>query len=134
MSRAKMAPTESPWDKVVYQYTRKQSLADGFQVDVTSVAQEAGLRFPVFMTRSVYDTYVKVPPGVQCQDESGRLWDILWMLRCQIGKSQGDRLIFSLWVRNDNRGAKPVTLKAQCGARDIDDPSPAITIMLTTED
>ena len=41
-----------------------------------------------------------------------------------------------LHVRNNNRQGIPklVTLIAQCGPRDIDDPSPAITIMLPGED
>ena len=35
---------DSPqWD-VVYQYTRSQAIADGFQIEVTKTAQEAGNR------------------------------------------------------------------------------------------
>ena len=34
------------------------------------------------MTRPVWGQYVEVPEGVSCQDEAGRLWDILWMFRC----------------------------------------------------
>ena len=69
--------TDSPqWD-VVYQYTRPQAIADGFQIEVTKTAQEAGIRFPVFITHGVYEQCVAVPPGVTGQDESGRLWDIM---------------------------------------------------------
>ena len=48
---------------------------------MTKTAQEAGIRFPVFLTRAVFDTYVAVPPDVTGQDEAGRLWDVVWMLR-----------------------------------------------------
>ena len=66
---------------VVYSYTRAQAVADGVQVEVSKVAVEAGIRFPVFLTRTVYDAFVTVPEGVTAQDEAGRLWDIVWMLR-----------------------------------------------------
>lgn len=122
--------------KVVYAYTRKDALADGFQVDVSATAREAGFKFPVFMNRTVWDAYVRVPEGVQAQDESGRLWDILWMLRVAALQTSGPELMFRLHVRNDNRDRTPplVKLKALCGPLDIDDPQPAITIVLCHED
>jgi hypothetical protein len=126
----------SPFGEVIYAYTRTQALADGFQVDVSKTAQEAGIRFPVFITRTAFDAYVTVPPNVSGQDEAGRLWDVVWMLKFAIRKAaQGQsRLPFALYVRNDNRAAKLVKLVAMCGALDIDDPQPAITIMLPDED
>ena len=42
-----------PFGPVIYAYSRAQAIADGFQVDVTNIAQEAGIRFPVFLTRAV---------------------------------------------------------------------------------
>ena len=121
---------------VIYSYTRAQAVADGVQVEVTTTAQEAGIKFPVFLTRTVFDAYVAVPDGVTGQDEAGRLWDVCWMLRFAILRSHGhtDRLPVALYVRNDNRAAKLVKLIASCGALDIDDPQPAITVMLPDED
>ena len=66
-----------PFGRVVYAYTRSQAVADGFQVEVTKTAQEAGIRFPVFITRTAFDAYVTLPPDVVGQDEAGRLWDII---------------------------------------------------------
>ena len=127
---------ESPFGEVIYAYTRKQALADGFQVDVSTVAKEAGIRFPVFITRTAVDAYVTVPPNVSGQDEAGRLWDVVWMLRFAIRKAaQGhSRLPFALYVRNDNRAPRLVKLVAMCGALDMDDPQPAITVMMPDED
>ena len=121
---------------VIYSYTRKQAVADGVQVDVTKTAQEAGIRFPVFLTRAVFDAYVTVPDGVTCQDEAGRLWDVLWMTRFAILRARPgvDRIPVALYVRNDNHRAKLVKLIAQCGPLDIDDPQPAITILMPDED
>src|SRR5882672_8227864 len=125
-----------PFGKVVYAYTRSQAVADGFQVEVTKTAQEAGIRFPVFITRAVYDAFVTVPPDVAGQDEAGRLWDIVWMLRFAIRKAQPGktRLPFALYVRNDNRRPRLVKLVAMCGPFDMDDPRPAITVMMPDED
>lgn len=121
---------------LVYAYTRAQALADGVQVEVTKTAQEAGIRFPVFLTRTVYDSFVTVPEGVTAQDESGRLWDIVWMLRFAILRSKPgtDRVPVALYVRNDNRKPRLVKLIATCGPVDIDDPAPAITVMLPDGD
>ena len=49
-----MKINESPFGEVIYAYTRKQAVADGVQVDVTKTAQEAGINFPVFITRGVF--------------------------------------------------------------------------------
>ncbi len=124
------------WD-MVYKYTRTQAIADGFQIDVTKTAQEAGIRFPVFITRGVYEQCVAVPPGVTGQDEAGRLWDVVWMLRFAIirAKPGATRLTVALYVRNsDKHPARLTTLRATAGAVDIDDPAPAITVMLPDED
>ena len=131
-----MNQNESPFGPVIYAYTRSQAVADGVQVEVTKTAKEAGIKFPVFLTRAVFDAYVALPEGVTGQDEAGRLWDIVWMLRFAILRSHGhaDRVPVALYVRNDNRRAKLVKLIASCGALDIDDPQPAITVMLPDED
>ena len=106
------------------------------QVDVTTTAKEAGIKFPMFLTRAVFDTFVAIPSGVTGQDEAGRLWDIVWMTRFAILRSRPsvDRIPIALYVRNDNRAARLVKLIAQCGPLDIDDAQPAITVMLPDED
>ncbi len=134
--------TDSPFGPVIYSYTRAQAVADGVQVEVTKTAKEAGISFPVFLTRTVFDAYVAVPPDVQGQDEAGRLWDICWMLRFAIIRSRSHkeagaactRVPVALYVRNDNTRAKLVKLIAQCGPLDMDDPAPAITVMMVGED
>ena len=127
---------EPVW-QIVHTYTRSQAIADGFQVEVSKVAQEAGITFPVFLTRAVYDNYVTVPAGVTGQDEAGRLWDVVWMTRFAIIRSKPgiSRLPVALYVRNsDNHPARLIKLIAVCGSLDIDDPSPAITVMMPDED
>ena len=131
-----MKTNESPFGEVIYAYTRKQAIADGVEVDVTKTAQEAGIRFPVFLTRGVFETYVAVPEGVTGQDEAGRLWDVVWMLRFGIIRARPgvQRIPVAFYVRNDNRAPRLVKLIATCGPLDIDDPQPAITITMQDED
>jgi hypothetical protein len=126
----------SDFGPVIYTYTRAQAVADGIQVEVTKTEREAGILFPVFLTRTVFEAYVTVPPGVTAQDEAGRLWDVLWLLRFAIMRSRPGQayLPFALYVRNDNRAAKLVKLVATCGPLDIDDDQPAITVMMPDED
>jgi hypothetical protein len=79
---------------------------------------------------------VTVPPDVRGRDEAGWLWDILTITRFAILRSRPgcDRLPVALYVRNDIRHPRLVRLTAVCGPLDIDDPQPAITVMLPDED
>jgi hypothetical protein len=124
-------------DPLIFAYTRAEALADGVQVDVSKLAAEAGFKLPVFLTQGVHAEYVRLRDGLTGQDEIGRLWDILTMLHHAIRNAQAGtrRLEFSLYIRNsDADGAKLVTLAAECGAKDLNDPSPALTVMLPDED
>src|SRR5512135_3819778 len=121
---------------LVFTYTRAQAIADGVLKDVSKLAEEAGFRFPVAVTAGVWAECVAVPPGVDGQNETGRLWDVLNMLRFAIQREliAGGRVDFSLHVRNDNREGDPplVRLYALCGPGD--NAEPVITIMLPEED
>lgn len=89
----------------------------------------------MFLTRTVDDASVTVPPGVTAQDEAGRLWDLVWMTRFAILRTRPavDRIPVALYVRNDNHRAKLVKLIANCGPLDMDDPAHAITLMMPDE-
>lgn len=128
--------SNSPFGEVIFSYTRKQAIADGVQVDVTETAREAGIKFPVLITRTAFEKFVAVPPGVEGQDEAGRLWDVVWMLRFAIHRAKPGvtRLPVAFYCRNDNREARLFKLIAECGPLDIDDPQPSITLMMPDED
>jgi len=131
---ADLAEDEHPvFGPVIFAYTRAQAIDDGVLVDVSEMAREAGLKHPTALTATVWGQYVAVPEGVEGQDEQGRLWDILMMLRFAIQKgTEGSELLYEVLVRNDNTSPQPVTLKAICGPGDTADP--VITIMLPNED
>jgi len=126
---------ESIEASVILAYSRKQAIEDGVLVDVTETAKEAGMKYPTALTTAVWQKYVVVPEGVEGQDEQGRLWDILWMLRAAIvsdKRTEASRVDFKLMVRNDNRRPKEVVLKALCGPGA--DAEPVVTVMLPHED
>jgi hypothetical protein len=89
-------------------------------VDVSATAREAGIRYPVALTRAVWERRVRVPDGVACQDEAGRLWDVLFLLALAARRSNGYEVRFAVHVRNSNDEGTPplVRLKALCGPGD----------------
>jgi hypothetical protein len=103
---------------------------------VTSAAREAGFRYPVALTAAAWARCVAVPPGVPCQDEAGRLWDVLTMLRFTIRRSAdgAGEVRFAVHVRNDDHERTPplVRLKALCGPGD--EGEPVLTVMMPDED
>jgi uncharacterized protein DUF6573 len=124
---------EGLFGPILHRITREDLLRDGILIDVSILAAQAGFKYPVAIGRSVWGTYVAVPPGVTGQDETGRLWDILRMLKIAVCRSAGgDTIPFRLLVRNDNFQPRPVQLKALCGPGD--DGEPVITILLPDED
>ena len=142
----------SDWE-IIETYSTKQAVADGFLVLVDQkVSKEAGIKYPVYLTRTVWDKYVELPKGFEnVQDMDGRLWDILYMFMIKARTCNQSTLMFKLdvvladkgdWEANEkldpdldgNRNMRLVTLKSVIQAQDFDDPSPAIFIMKPSED
>jgi hypothetical protein len=143
--------------KVIYAYTRAEAIADGVLIDLeqdcfstlkgSSIAREAGLRYPVAMTSGAYAAAIAhegepLPAG---QDLPGRVWDVLWLLRCAIQRNRaaGPMLLFSVsvtnWVRlrdgrriGERTKQETIDLKVMVGPGD--DRDPVFTIMLPGED
>ena len=136
--------------KVIYSYTTKQAVDDGVLVKIDSgILTEIGIKFPVYLTDTVYKRYVEVPADVKgFQDLDGRLFDLLYMFAMKAMNTESPLLKFTFvcLLRQDattqanetkselSRFHKEVTLRATITAQDIDDPSPAIFIMLPWED
>jgi hypothetical protein len=117
---------------IISRYSRADALRDGTLIDATAIAREAGIRYPTALTRAAWERCVTVPAGIEAQDEAGRLWDFVGMLRLALSKAAGDTVRYRLHVHNDNRRPKPVTLKAVYGPGD--DAELVITVMLPDED
>src|SRR3954467_12974074 len=95
---------------LIHRYSRADALRDGVLIDVSETAREAGVRYPVALTGAPWprrgagrpagasSRCVTVPPGVACQDEAGRLWDAVYVLRLAIGRSNGPEVRFGVHV------------------------------------
>src|SRR5262249_37382938 len=95
-------------DTLSFSYSRKEAIADGVLIDATETAREAGFRYPVALTSAAWAECVSVPDGVECQDEAGRLWDVLTMLRHATRGSgrEESALYFDVLVLNDRTHPK----------------------------
>ena len=120
---------------LIHAYTRADAIRDGVLIDVSQTAREAGFAYPVALTRAVWDRCVAVPPGVLCQDEAGRLWDVVCMLayavRCG---GDGPEVRFAVHVRNDNRDGTPPLVRLKALYDPGDQGEPVVTVMMTNED
>lgn len=137
-------------DEIVYSYTTKQAVEDGVLVKIESdSSRRTGILFPVYFTEAVWRRYVVVPPEFAgIQDCNARLADILFMFAWQAKKCQGNILKFKFCCQvpaaepladNEQRCRigfqhRDISLKAVIGPQDINDASPAIFIMLPSED
>jgi len=120
----------------VCHYNRKQTLAEGLQMEVPSdylrkLDEDWDMLLPdrVFLTKEVVES-CQLPDGLIGNEEQSRLWHILNVLECAIGNSFQHRIPFevSFWEW------RPANLHAVWSTADIDDPTPSITIMLPKED
>ena len=141
MKNSEHKSLEDVFGPVVASYSRAQAIEDGVLIDVTAMAREAGFKWPVALTHTAWcdcvawterDNRFQVH-----QDESGRLWDVLFMAFYAIrtATAPGDRLLFSLYrVPKDGHSteAGEVSLKLMVGPGDTGEP--VVTIMLLNED
>ncbi len=142
------------WGEPIHVYTRAQAIADGVLVDLTTATDDrgqllcpqAGFKVPVAITRTAWAETVEAggtwrPAGdgealelKGGQSLTGRLWDVLWMLRLACGRAKNaDTVHFQVLADIQGNGHRElVKLWALCGPGD--DARPVITIMLEGED
>lgn len=129
---------ESIFGGVIHRYTRAQALADGLLVDVTERAHEAGFCVPVAITAAAWSKAVAWSDADSArqthQDESGRLWDVVWMGYMAARRAcGGSRVPFQLHVVPRNGSATQLmTLHMVIGPGD--ESEPVVTIMNPDED
>lgn len=120
---------------VIHRYTRVQALADGVLIDATETAREAGIGFPLAVTQTVWSEWItpRETDRAHGQSESGRLWDLVWMLRMAIAgtPASASHLEYEVLFQRAGR-PETVRLKAVCGPGDHGEP--VLTVMLPTED
>lgn len=137
--------------EVIHTYTRADAIRDGALIDVSELAREAGILWPVAITAAAHaDTVVwtdtdEKRKGFTGQDENGRLWDVLNMTRHAISAFNrrrprsaatiGDRIVVRLVrVPREGRGTMPRKVELHAHYGPGDDGKPVITLMLPSED
>lgn len=125
-------------DDLIYSYTRKQALEDGFLVDANTgdfaEVTKQHYKYPVFMTRAVFDLIERAVNNPKWANDFEGVWhDILWMSRMMKREVDESTVEFQVIIRGTGKKSK-YTMLAQCSPMDIDDPTPVITIMLPDED
>ena len=132
--------TTQLFGEVIYAYTRQQMLEDGYLVDVTETAKEAGFTLPVALTRTVWEDCVEWndtdTKRQTYQDVPGRLWDVVSMASfyARANKDKSSILYQIYRVPRGGRGKKArlITLKLVVGPGDKGEP--VVTIMQPNED
>ena len=131
---------DQPEGPMIYAYTRRMAIDDGVLVDLSAapmgdLCRQAGYTIPLAMTATAFAQTVKsegepLPAG---QDETGRLWDVLMVLRAAIRKLPDgeDRCFFDVSVWD---GQKHNTVKLWCQCGPGDEGEPVLTIMSLGED
>ena len=134
---------------IISTYTRKQAIADGVLIDtlpggktLTSLAAEAGIRWPVAFTSGAYDDAVGWYDDDGMQNEEGRAWDVLWMASAAFrnaAHSDNTQLYpgrrFPIQFLRVAQGAtRPSNALLHAVFTIDDDNSPCWTFMLPTED
>ena len=110
---------------IIDSYSRAEALDDGVLIAADAdLAANAGFRAPVALTHAVFETCVRVPNGVHCQDETGRLFDVLWMASQAFRDvdRKESRVGVQLYVRNDNQAPRLIRLTADIGPGDNGEP------------
>ncbi len=134
-------PNHADFGKVIFRYTRQQAIEDGVLIDASAVAAEAGFTLPVALTAAAWADAVAWSEADNerqaYQDESGRLWDVLFMAAHAIrSDSKGVQpLKFSLnRIPRDGRSRRSRQLALTLILGPGDDGEPVITILLPGED
>lgn len=128
--------------EVISSYSRAQAIADGAMFDVSTTAKEAGFSVPVAVTSAAWAEAVTWDSeNGGGQDETGRLWDVLWMARIAAIRSRGrhsepsDRTPFSVYrVPNVPDAMEPNELELVAHIGGGDNGEAVVTIMLPNED
>lgn len=126
--------------ETIYSYTRSQAIEDGVLIDVSETAKEAGFKIPVAITSAAYSKYVEWTEADNeqaYQDESGRLWDVLFMgfFAIKTTRIEESELIYEFFaVPRDGESVESVSSQLKLVIGGGDEGEPVLTIMLVEED
>lgn len=118
--------------------TRKQALEEGKQRDISETAKEAGLLVPVFITETVWDSWITGGGGglVTEEDEKRRLRSVLdkllYFIRVHRLNNKSNLIYFPVPLTRAGK-EENVQLMSYLGPLERGDQRPCITIMTPEE-
>lgn len=147
-----MKSDQEVFGEVISSYSRAQAIEDGVLADVSELAREAGIKFPVAVSQGVMKVLAPWDDGREGdfnkpkegqalyglgQSFQGRAWDMLQILLYEIRRGHGgDRVDFAPLFLMSHKWTQdkpmPVKMYALCGPGD--NAEPVITVMLPEED
>lgn len=122
--------------EMISAYSRAQAIADGVLMEVTESAREAGFRISVALTAAVYADCVAWNNEIERvhQDESGRLWDLLYLAALEARRRRNAQVVPFGLLRVPHYGTKPELVQLIMHIGPGDDAEPVLTIMQPGED
>lgn len=125
---------------VISTFSREEALVDGTLIDCSRESREAGVALPVAVTAAVHAACIAWNNATEpeYQDESGRCWDLVTMLRIACLRASkndpdSDTVFFSVQcIPSGARVQREVKLKAVVGPGDAGEP--VLTVLLPDED
>jgi hypothetical protein len=134
---------DTPWE-VIDVYTRAEATADGLLIPIPGdLAANAGFRCPVALTSAAWEDCVAWTSAdgqrkAALQDETGRLWDVIWLASRAIRRirsARTDRVQFHVHrVPREGPGSTPSPAALIAHAGPGDDGELVITIGLPGEE
>lgn len=126
---------------MIFSYSRAQAIEDGVLFEVPQkLSREAGISIPVALSEAVFNDTVAwddaTTKATGCpQDLTGRLWDVLWMLRLAARNADSSTVMFEvLRVPRSTTNGEPRAVRLKAVIDGGDDGSPVITVMFPHED
>ena len=107
---------------IISAYSRQEAIVDGLLIDVTDIAQRAGICYPVAVSRRLWFEYINHTEPL------GRLWEMLWVFKLKAIHEDSDMLSFNMSFTGADGNYQLVNLWAICGPGDLGEE--VITIML----
>lgn len=119
--------------EVISRYTRAEAIEDGVLFDISTLAKEAGFKYPVAISTGIYNL-IEEAVNKGGKDFQGVVLDIVTMLKLAIKKNySGSRCDFKVRIWSKYTGKDKLTdMYSICGPGDTAEP--VITIMLPGED
>ncbi len=124
------APEDPIFGPVIFEYSRAQAITDGVLVDITSDETRRLFKWPIAVTRTVFEQYLN--PSERCAarygDTATLVWDMLYPLAMRVKAGVGgEQIVYRVKI-----GRRVAVLKSVAGPGD--DAQPVISIMLPAED